>query len=171
MPTEWPSDTEGVSPPVITLKAGAALADFASRIIQLLKDEWDATHTDSIQPNVGYAEVQKDVLFTEGNDYITVYSVSRTDEPTTISYDFASQTERFQLEFLTSGDREHMFRIVGEAERILKTHRKDFMGSDSRLTGRIWAAWKGTTQSTRTKLFYRITADFMVYWRFREVET
>lgn len=170
MPTDWPTEADKISPPVITIKAGIAVADFTSRIIQLLKEQWDATHTDSVQPIVGYSELQKEVQFREGEDYITVYTISRTDEPTTISYDFKSQTERFQLEFLTSGDREHMFRVVAEAERILQAARKDFMGSDSRLTGRIWAAWKGTTQATTTRLHYRITADFMVYWRFREVD-
>lgn len=149
--------------------------DVAAFFKNLLREKWHAGNTDGITPRIDHAELHKVVIFGPKGDWITLYLTSENSEPKTITYQFKNVTIVGTLEFLTGESRQHLFKMVEEAERIMHGVRKDTFGAPgtNNLTGRQWLNWniRGTPYERTAKLHYRKTTDFEVRWKFREVRT
>lgn len=145
--------------------------DFVSQVKRYFEEEWKTDNTDGDLPIVGYAEVHKEEEFSQG-DYITLYGGLHQEDPLFINYSRENILSVVTVEMLTSGDRPHMVKMRTEAKRVILAHRKDFMGDDTRLTGKLWAEWKLREQPPKTKKdMYRNIADVQVHWVAREIQT
>jgi hypothetical protein len=140
----------------------------------------------------------KNVRYTPGNDYITVWAGDAPpEEVVSVGYGFTNDVLPVTLEFVTAyllkpdtaGFKYHMLRLREEARRILLGIRTDSLGAPASpiglpgtqqnaitvaqaLTGRQWLKPGARTEPHPwAQGTLRFTWDWELQWRFREVKT
>ena len=158
---------------IIPIGVDYSIADPVLYLVGRLRDEWNAQNTDGEVPRIDFAEVNKEVIFSQG-DYIIVYTKNVTTEPVTITYGFVNEDHYFTMDFFSKNDRIHLNKIVEEARRILHSVRKDTFNDNedaNELTGRQWLQWRtfDTSFDKNSKNFYKRSIESVLHWRFRQI--
>lgn len=160
---------------IITLDTSRKTVDPVAYILQTLRRDWNSKNTDGAIPKIDFAELTKNVIFHPPQDWIILYTVSEVEDPVTITYGFTNVTITFSIDFFSGAGREHLYRLVEEARRIILSHRTDTFGSPSTstLTGRQWLKWNIRSQlfDNTTKGMHRRVIDCELKWVFRQVQT
>ncbi len=159
-------------PAVIGLGPGNYEVDWATLFRDMLRNNWNSQNTDSSKPDVMLQEDMGQARFAQ--DTITIYTVTDPSQILTIGNFYKHQTIILTFTFFTKGDRKHLYRVTGEAERIVQANNVDTVNSDlvnTKIGGRVWTQWgiRSIRGDRNTNGFYKAEIDAQINWRFKNV--